>query len=891
MNHQNPYAWGLQLVYAFAANSVQPFDRSDFPQKPWLLSADSSGSGNGEDRTVRAGRRRPTTPGSGDRRRADTPIRRRPGQTEASRPTDSSGGGTDLSGSGETGAGGGGLPQLPLGNLLGGKKLTGGVSVLLLIAIVVIYMFFSGQLNTGQSPDSSYQEPAPTDDTQSLGLPTDTTIVLPPTVKPASTKPTATSKPVSPGSVSTAKGTWLVMLYQDADDKILEEDIYTDLNEAERVGSSERVKIVAQIDRYDGGYSGDGDWTSARRYYLNQDDDLKRINSKMLADLGEVNMANSKTLVDFVTWAMKSYPADKYVLILSDHGMGWPGGWTDSDPGSDYVSSSNIPLVSRLGDQIYSNELDAALGQIRSQMGLDKFDLIGMDACLMSHLEVLAALQPHTRFAVASQETEPALGWAYTGFLSQLKNNPDMSSDELSKQIVDTYITDDQRIVDDQARQEFLRQGSPLGGLFGSGSSMSAAQLTRQLEQTITLTAIDMELLPNLMDRVNDLAFIMQKVDQAEVARARNYAQSFTSVFGRDLPPSYLDLGNLVQIIQKEIPDANLSSAAGRVLNALNEAVIAEKHGPKKPGANGISIYFPNSQMYENPIVGARSYTAIADRFAGDSLWDEFLAFHYSGRTFKQDSRAVVLPDSGSVVRGPGAGKIELIPIKLSSNVAAPGQPVLLSTRVQGQNIGYIYLFVGFLDQASNSILIADTDYLESGTTKEVSGVYYPDWGEGAFNLEFEWEPLMFAITDGTNSVTALLTPESYGVSKEEASYTVDGIYKDAQGGETRNARLYFVNGILRQVFGFTGQDANGSPAEIIPQPGDTFTIQEKWLDLDSQGGVQQVAYQEGGTLTFGDQMFQWEELDVAVGEYIVGFIVQDLDGNPNEIYTRVSVK
>ena len=45
--------------------------------------------------------------------------------------------------------------------------------------------------------------------------------------------------------------------------------------------------------------------------------------------MGEANMASGQTLVDFVTWAMQSYPADKYVLILSDHGMGWPGGWSD----------------------------------------------------------------------------------------------------------------------------------------------------------------------------------------------------------------------------------------------------------------------------------------------------------------------------------------------------------------------------------------------------------------------------------------------------------------------------------------------------------------------------------------------------------------------------------
>ena len=115
------------------------------------------------------------------------------------------------------------------------------------------------------------------------------------------------------------------MLYQDADDKILEQDIYVDLNEAERVGSSDRVQIVTQMDRYRAGYSGDGNWSNTRRFYITQDDDLNSVGSDEVEDLGEANMADGQTLVDFVTWAIQNYPADQYILILSDHGMGWPG--------------------------------------------------------------------------------------------------------------------------------------------------------------------------------------------------------------------------------------------------------------------------------------------------------------------------------------------------------------------------------------------------------------------------------------------------------------------------------------------------------------------------------------------------------------------------------------
>ena len=51
---------------------------------------------------------------------------------------------------------------------------------------------------------------------------------------------------------------------------------------------------------------------------------------------------------------------------------------------------------------------------------------------------------------------------------------------------------------------------------------------------------------------------------------------------------------------------------------------------------------------------------------------------------------------------------------------------------------------------------------------------------------------------------------------------------------------------------------------EILLQPGDTFTVPEKWIDLDQNGAVKEMPRQEGGSLTFGDQMFTWEELDAA---------------------------
>ncbi|MGD8626547.1 MAG: clostripain-related cysteine peptidase, partial [Anaerolineae bacterium] len=642
--------------------------------------------------------------------------------------------------------------------------------------------------------------------------------------------------------------------------------------------------------RYRAGYQGDGNWTGAKRFYVTQDGDLGRVGSELVADLGEVNMSDGATLVDFVTWAIDTFPADKHVLILSDHGMGWPGGWSDPDPGG--RGEPGIPLAARLGDELYLMEIDEALQKIRDRTGLAQFEMIGLDACLMGHLEVFAALAPHARYAVASQETEPALGWAYTSFLQTLTQYPDMEGADLGRFIVESYIEEDQRIVDEQARAELLKGGSPLGGLFGLFGGPTADQVARQMGQGSTLSALDLAAMPALVESVNELAYTLQGASQPAVARARTYAQTFTSVFGKEVPPSYLDLGSFVQLLKREVDDQEVSQAADQVLAALNQAVLAEKHGGQKPGASGISLYFPNSDLYGSPLTGPQSYTAIARRFADTSLWDDYLAFHYTGRPFEQTAEELAVPEPGASLRGPGAGQIALSPPSLSDSVAAPGRPVLLSSDVQGQNIGYAYLFAGYYDQASNSIFVADRDYLESAETHEIDGVYYPVWPEsGDFTLEFEWEPVVFAIDDGENTVVALFRPERYGATYEEAVYSVDGTYTYADGGESRYARLYFRDGYLRQVYGFTGESGTGAPREIIPQAGDRFTVLETWLDLDESGRVVRTATEEGDTLTFGDQMFAWRTLDAAPGQYVVGFVVEDLDGQAVEVYERITVE
>lgn len=680
------------------------------------------------------------------------------------------------------------------------------------------------------------------------------------------------------------------MVYQDADDQVLEQDIYLDMNEMERIGSTDQVMIVTQIDRFRGGFTGTENWHSTRRYLVTYDDDLNAIGSDLVQDIGEVNMADGDTLVDFVTWAVQSYPADHFVLILSDHGMGWPGGWSDPAPGA--KDRGSAPLIGQLKeDSIYLSELDDALAQIQANTGIDKFDLIGMDACLMSQLEVYSALQPYARYAVASEETEPGLGWAYSAFLSLLVYDPSIDAAQLAANIVETYIDQDERIVDDQAWMEFLRQNSSSGGFFGT-VRVSADQLASQIEQNITLTAVNLDALPHLNASFNAFVYALQSSNQQVVANARSYAQSYTSIFGRQVPPSYIDLGHFVQLVAKNSKDATIRQAANDVINALNQVVIAERHGKTKPGSTGIAIYFPNSTLYKSPYTGMQSYTTLADRFARISLWDDFLAFHYSNRSFRADAVEQVAPPSGGITRAPGSGDISISQIKASAKSVSPGGSIQLSAEISGENIGYVYLFTGLYDASSNSILVADTDYLESPESAALNGVYYPVWPESdSFIMNFDWEPILFSISDGSQSALALFNPGAYGATADDAVYVVTGTYTFSQLGEQRKAELYFKNDKLFQIFGFKGEDIASAPAEITPAIGDIFTISHKWLELDDSGNISRVVYEDGETLIFSDTAFIWESVSAPDGNYLVGFLVSDLDGNMKQAYTQLSVQ
>lgn len=383
---------------------------------------------------------------------------------------------------------------------------------------------------------------------------------------------------------------WLVMLYQNADDETLEYDITFDVNTAEKIGSTDEIAVVAQLDRFEGSYSGDGDWSGSRRYYLTADGDLDSITSTVQADLGEVDSGDVNTLVDFTMWAIDNYPADNYILIMSDHGAGWFGGYTDGDNGNE--------------EGIYLPALESALQYITAQSGIGKFDILGFDACLMAELEVWSAVAPYASVGIASEESESATGWAYAAYLQRLISNPSMNSDELATAIVETFVEEDLAYE-----------------LYGGNPS--------SVMRDSTLSAIRLDSVPTVMTSLDTLSVAMQQVDQALVAEARTYTRSYLAF--DDFDPFYLDLVHFAQMVCSTTNDIAVCGAATGVEDAVTNAIIVEKHGSGMDGSNGVSFYFPDADFFEITKDNSYGYAyrAHAVRFTEISTWDEFLDFHY----------------------------------------------------------------------------------------------------------------------------------------------------------------------------------------------------------------------------------------------------------------------
>ena len=211
---------------------------------------------------------------------------------------------------------------------------------------------------------------------------------------------------------------------------------------------------------------------------------------------------------------------------------------------------------------------------------------------------------------------------------------------------------------------------------------------------------------------------------------------------------------------------------------------------------------------------------------------------------------------------------------------------VTLSTEITGTNIAYVYYYVSYYWEDDGSYLTADAGFVEPGYIKEIGGVYYPDWGdEGVVPSSTSGNRPLYYMSDGNeaNDQFAFFEPTVYGASPSEDIYTVRGTYTFVDSGTEMDAEIDFNgDGDMQSVWGFSG-DEDGSGAgtwhEITPQPGDTFTITDEYLEFDQNPDGEFVDY-TGGIMTFGDTPFTMVPYYAYSGDYALAIGVEDLDGN-----------
>jgi hypothetical protein len=388
-----------------------------------------------------------------------------------------------------------------------------------------------------------------------------------------------------------------------------------DLDEMRAVGSTDEVRIAT--------FAKHQASSGARRTVL-----MAGGVGEQPDELGDVDSGDPQTLLDFIRWAAKNAPADRYALVVWNHGSGWQP--DDLDALYDQVRSTRgdtgvtgrelgvrstqqvarslfSPTVKHIlelptprdrgiaSDDGTNHSLDTIeLARVLAAAAADlggPLELLGMDACLMSNQEVAHEAAEHVRHVVASEDLEPGDGWPYTPILRRLVDDPAMDGAALGAAVVEEYVRS-------------------YGGT----------------TETVTQCAVDVARMAPFTDAVDRLATRMRAVLGTRDDRNAIVAAHAASVrFDGDL----VDLRSFcVNLVDGGVHD-DVRDAA-RTLDALLDPVgyvVAEGHrGHAVAGVGGVTVYFPDPFGRVSPF-----YADL--RFAADTAWDEFLAeYHHALR-------------------------------------------------------------------------------------------------------------------------------------------------------------------------------------------------------------------------------------------------------------------
>ena len=125
------------------------------------------------------------------------------------------------------------------------------------------------------------------------------------------------------------------------------------------------------------------------------------------------------SLANFINWAVKAYPAKKYMLIVHDHG----GGYTPDEelPEAIPAAAARRSLVGDDGNEGHhftAKSFRRALTQANV-----RFETVFMDACLMNNLEYQFELHDLCDYVIAPTYSKPSIDGAYR-MIPQLLSQP-----------------------------------------------------------------------------------------------------------------------------------------------------------------------------------------------------------------------------------------------------------------------------------------------------------------------------------------------------------------------------------------------------------------------------------------------------------------------------------
>ena len=288
---------------------------------------------------------------------------------------------------------------------------------------------------------------------------------------------------------------------------------------------------------------------------------------------GSSSMVDPNTLASFIEYGKKNYSADRMCLIFWDHGGGSVSGYGYDEK----VGHNQSMTLAGINTALKKADI--------------KFDFIGFDACLMATVENGLMLGQYADYMIASEETEPGVGWYYTNWLTKLGKNTSMPTIEIGKLIADDFV----EVCNRQCR--------------GQATTLSVVDLA-ELQATVP---------KELKEFSIDTNELIQKKEYKSVSKARSKTREFAQ-------QSRIDQIDLVDFAR------NLGTSEGKDLaKALQGAVKYNRTGGNISNAYGLSIYFPYKRSNKvNQMVS--TYKAIGMDEEYTRCIQEFASLEVSGQ-------------------------------------------------------------------------------------------------------------------------------------------------------------------------------------------------------------------------------------------------------------------